>query len=174
MPGNGSLRRSTQCSSRPAEGAARPRRRLLRSCGGGESRGHEGRRRHSTGPTVVTSRFDHSASRRQRVTWALPGDPMRMRSSPRRLWLRRSMMVLQSLRRLTCVLRKVGSPGGSTASGSSPNEALPKPRRAAWNSGPGARRKPVSRTAAERVGSYAVGSHTNMGMSRVVRSRYWA
>lgn len=66
-------------------------------------------------PTVVTSRFDHSASKRQRVTCALPGEPMRMRSSPRELWFKRLMMAGQFLRLLNCFLLGARSRGFSTA-----------------------------------------------------------
>ena len=48
-------------------------------------------------PFVVASRFDHSARRRHLVTWALPGEPILILSSPFGLLLRRSITADQSL-----------------------------------------------------------------------------
>jgi hypothetical protein len=59
------------------------------------------RRRINVEPTVVAVRFAHSASRRQRVTCALPGDPIRMRITFLGLLLRRSMMAGQFFVRAT-------------------------------------------------------------------------
>ncbi len=56
-----------------------------------------GSRKTSVAPIVSASRLAHWAKSRQRVTCALPGDPIFTRSSPVRLRFKRSMTLDQSL-----------------------------------------------------------------------------
>ena len=57
-------------------------------------------RRISIAPIVLASRFDHCSRSRQRVTCALPAEPIRMRSSRLGFRLRRSIIEGQFLDRL--------------------------------------------------------------------------